>query len=127
MGGKYRLKKLISSVMKDHIKPQDVVGYLEPFCGACSVLTIMNEDYDCTASDYHPDLIELWKAVQNNSFIPPTDMSEELYHTIKTLPSPSALKAFVGFGCSFGGKYFAGYADKYKFQKVQNRHHPGGD
>ena len=120
MGGKYMLKKDISSVMKDNIKPEDVDGYLEPFCGACSVLSIMNQDYDCNASDYHPDLIELWKTVQDNSFVIPTDMTEELYNTIKDLPSPSALKAFVGFGCSFGGKYFAGYADKYKNDKKED-------
>ena len=120
MGGKYMLKKDISGVMKDNIKPEDVDGYLEPFCGACSVLSIMNQDYDCTASDYHPDLIELWKAVQDDSLVIPIDMTEEVYNTIKELPSPSALKAFVGFGCSFGGKYFAGYADKYKNNKKED-------
>ena len=120
MGGKYMLKKDITNVMKDQVKPDMVDGYLEPFCGACSILTIMNNDYDCTASDYHPDLIELWKSVQNHTFIPPTDMTEETYNTIKQLPSPNALKAFVGFGCSFGGKYFAGYADKYKKDKQEN-------
>ena len=120
MGGKYMLKKHISNTMKELVKPDEVDGYLEPFCGACSVLAIMNELYNCSASDYHPDLIELWKAVQDDSFIPPTDMTEEMYNNIKTLSSPSALKAFVGFGCSFGGKYFSGYADKYKNDKNEN-------
>ena len=120
MGGKYMLKNNISAVMKEYIKPEDIDGYLEPFCGACSILAIMNQEYDCTASDYHPDLIELWKAVQDDSFMIPSDMTEELYNTIKEQPSPSALKAFVGFGCSFGGKYFAGYADKYKNDKNEN-------
>ena len=31
----------------------------------------MNIDYQCFASDYHPDLIELWKQVQNDNFTPP--------------------------------------------------------
>ena len=40
-------------------------------------------------------------------------MTEERYMKIKDRPSPDALKAFVGFGLSFGGKYFSGYAQKY--------------
>ena len=120
MGGKYKLKNKIANIMKDLIKSEDVDGYLEPFCGAGSILTIMNKEYECTASDYHPDLIALWKSVQDKTFTPPTEMTEELYLEIKHSPSPSALKAFVGFGCSFGGKYFSGYADKYKNSKKEN-------
>jgi len=120
MGGKYFLAKDIVSIMNKYVSVNDVDGYLEPFCGAMSVLMKMNKTYKCIASDYHPDLIELWKAIQSNTFIPPTEMTEEIYHDIKQLPSPNALKAFVGFGCSFGGKYFAGYADKYKNGKNEN-------
>ena len=120
MGGKYFLAKDIVQIMKSHVDPNDVDGYLEPFCGACSVLTKMNEHYKCTASDYHPDLIQLWKDVQSNVFKEPTYMDEDTYNDIKKYKSPSAIKAFVGFGCSFGGKYFAGYADKYKNNKKEN-------
>ena len=64
LGGKYFIGKDISDVMKKLVKKEDVNGYLEPFCGALSVLTHMNEEFDCIASDYHPDLIEMWKKVQ---------------------------------------------------------------
>ena len=77
------LKKDISKLMKEYVTPDDVDGYLEPFCGACSILSIMNQDYNCTASDYHPDLIRLWKEVQDDSFVIPTDMTETLYNSIK--------------------------------------------
>jgi len=30
------------------------------------------------------------------------------------------LKAFIGFGCSFGGKYFSGYAQKYTGTKKED-------
>ena len=120
MGGKYFLSKDISNLMKSRVTTDMVDGYLEPFCGACSVLTKMNDTYYCHASDYHPDLIELWTQVQKNTFEPPSEMDEDMYETIKNMKSPSALKAFVGFGCSFGGKYFAGYADKYKNDKKEN-------
>lgn len=120
MGGKYFLSKEISSIMKNLVDVSSVNGYLEPFCGACSVLVRMNDNYDCYASDYHPDLIELWKDIQNNTFIFPDKMTEEIYNDIKKLKSPNSLKGFVGFGCSFGGKFFSGYADKYKNNKKEN-------
>jgi DNA adenine methylase len=45
-----------------------------------------------------------------NGWTPPSFVSEQEYAAAKLLPSPSALKAFVGFGCSYAGKYFGGYA-----------------
>ena len=112
-GGKYHTGKYIAEIMKELVPNNTVKGYLEPFCGALSVLIHMTDEYDCYASDIHPDLILLWKSVQNDTFVPPKHISEMDYLTIKNLKSPSALKAFVGFGCSFGGKYFGGYANKY--------------
>ena len=63
MGGKYFLSKDISNLMKNYVSKDKVDGYLEPFCGALNVLVKMNE-YKCIGSDYHPDLIELWKDLQ---------------------------------------------------------------
>ena len=120
MGGKFFLCKEISSVMKSLVKPEDVEFYIEPFCGALNVLKIMNEDYKCFASDYNPDLIQLWKEVQIDAFIPPENIDFEFYLQCKELESPSSLKAFVGFNMSFGGKFYAGYVDKYKRDKVED-------
>ena len=120
MGGKYFLAKPISELMKSLVPPDEVDGYLEPFCGALNVLMKMNDIYDCEASDYHPDLIQMWLEVQSDSFIPPEEVSEEIYHESKSIESPSALKGFMGFGLSFGGKYYSGYADKYKNNKKED-------
>ena len=121
MGGKYFLSKAISETMHSYVTPDMVDGYLEPFCGALSVLQKMNQyDYKCIATDYHPDLIQLWKEIRDDTFVIPVDMDEETYHDIKQYKSPSALKAFAGFGLSFGGKFFSGYADKYKNGKKEN-------
>ena len=116
MGGKYFLCKEISSIMKSYIKPDMIDGYLEPFCGALNVLLKMN-DYKCIASDYHPDLIQMWREVQNDTFIPPEEVTEEYYNESKKLKSPSALKGFIGFGLSFSGKFYCGYAEKYRNEK----------
>jgi len=120
MGGKYFLKKELSEVMKKYIPPEKCSGYLEPFCGSLNVALMMSQDYECHASDYHPDLIQLWKEVQLGKFIFPTEMNEEIYLETKELVSPNALKGFVGFSMSFGGKFYSGYADKYKNNKKEN-------
>ena len=80
----------------------------------------MNEDYKCCASDYHPDLIQLWNEVQNNTFVLPEEIDEQFYNECKDLQSPNALKGFVGFNMSFGGKFYAGFVDKYKNNKNEN-------
>jgi|TARA_B110000902_G_scaffold253311_1_gene315812 DNA adenine methylase len=120
MGGKYFLCKELSATMKRLVPPDKVTGYVEPFCGALSVLMEMNPDYKCSASDYHPDLIQLWLDVQNHTFNPPEEIDENFYNECKELVSPNSLKAFVGFNMSFGGKFFAGYVDKYKNDKNEN-------
>lgn len=121
LGGKYMLGKDISKVLLYIIKDKNVSGYIEPFCGALGVLKHIAPHFNqVKASDIHPDLIELWKVVKDGSFKPPNECNEQDYYRIKQLPSPNALKAFVGFGCSFGGKYFSGYAQKYTGSKKEN-------
>ena len=38
MGGKYFISTQISDIIKSYVPPENVSGYLEPFCGALSVL-----------------------------------------------------------------------------------------
>ena len=88
---------------------------MEPFCGSLGVMKHMTDlkTKKIIANDYHPDLIALWKAVQDDTFVYPKSISEEEYNAAKLLESPNAYKAFVGFGMSFGGRYFAAYSQKY--------------
>ena len=114
VGGKNKIGKYIAEVMKQMVPPSMTSDYLEPFCGSLGVTVNMTDTYtNINASDTHPDLIALWKDVQKGTFIPPTTLTETQWNNVKQLPSPSAMKAFIGFGCSFGGKYFSGYAQKY--------------
>ena len=114
VGGKNRIGKDISSKMKELIDKNTVSGYMEPFCGSLGVMKYMVDYHNnLIASDSHPDLIAMWKGIKNGTFIPPKTVSEQYYNEVKKMKSPSALKGFVGFGCSFGGKYFGGYGQKY--------------
>ena len=60
-------------------------------------------------SDRHPALIAMYRAVRAG-WDPPSVLTEEQWRAARDLPDSDPLKAFAGFGCSFGGKYFEGYA-----------------
>lgn len=63
------------------------------------------------ASDYNQSLITLYQSLQQG-WNPPIEVSLELYKEIQSKKDPlDPLTAFVGFGCSFGGKWFGGFAD----------------
>lgn len=61
-------------------------------------------------NDKHKYLIEMFKALQNGYDLP-ENITEEQYKYIREHKDENpALTGFVGFGCSFGGKWFGGYA-----------------
>ena len=113
LGGKYRHGREISNVLKKYAPPDKVKGYIEPFCGALGVCRYMTDDYRCYISDNHKDLILFWKAIKAGTFKYPKSISEQTYNKFKCSNEPSAMRAFVGFGLSFGGMWFTGYAEKY--------------
>ena len=90
-----------------------VVGeapFWEPFCGGANVtMHLAMTGRPGKASDIHPALIALYHAIQGG-WDPPMNVSKEEYDAAKTLPDSDPRKAFIGFCCSFGGKYFGGYA-----------------
>lgn len=61
------------------------------------------------AFDINPYLISMYQALQAG-WIPPDYVSEEEYAEAKKGNCPDYLRGFIGFGCSFGGKWFGGYA-----------------
>lgn len=81
--------------------------YLEPFVGGANIVSgLLGKRM---AADACEDLIMLYVALQRG-WKPPTSISEEEYKAAKADKVPSALRAFIGFGCSFSGKWFGGYA-----------------
>lgn len=107
LGGKSRLGKKIAGVILSATQRRD--EYIEPFLGGAGVLVHMAPHFATVrASDVHEDLILMWQTVQCG-WVPPEHVSEDEY-TLLRHAKPSALRGFVGFGCSFGAKWFAGYA-----------------
>ena len=115
VGAKHLVGKKISDFLCCLINPDEVDGYLEPFCGSLGVFkNMISCDYKKNyASDIHPDLILMWKALQNNKLHLPKTMSHSKWEDLKYQNTPSALRGAVGFGLSFGGDFFSGYIQKY--------------
>lgn len=104
-GGKAKIRKPIQQLIKSLLKSGQT--YWEPFCGGLWIAEGINTN-NMICSDIHLDLILLYNEIKNG-WIPPEIISEEEYNFYRN-EIPSALRAFIGFGCSFGGKFFGGYA-----------------
>ena len=105
LGGKAKIAKNLLSFLNLQISENQ--NYYEPFCGAGWVFSGVKSNR-IYASDYHKDLVLLWQALKGG-WTPPDFLSREEYLNLKA-GEASALRAFAGFGCSFGGKWFGGYA-----------------
>lgn len=102
-GGKSRIAKRLAQYMTIH---REFDTYFEPFVGGLNVIQYMRGRR--IANDINPYIIELYKAVQNG-YEPPSNVSEDEYYRIKA-GEDIKLIGFVGHACSFGGKWWGGYA-----------------
>ena len=83
--------------------------YVEPFCGSCNVASKVNIP-NKILNDKNTYLIEMFKALQNG-WIPPEIVTEEDYKNArKNQDLYPHIAGFVGFACSFAGKFWGGYA-----------------
>lgn len=108
MGGKHSIARDVAEVVERYRR-----GPLwEPFCGGLSVTVALGGNH--LATDAHPGLIALYQAIQRDGWeldrLEREGVSEREYMAAKALPDDDPFKAFVGFGCSFGGKWFGGFA-----------------
>lgn len=107
MGGKSRLAGPIAAYINAVRQPGQ--SYWEPFVGAGWVLARVRGSGPVYASDNNPYLIELWRALQRG-WVPPERVTEAEHRKAREGYMTMALTAFIGFGCSFGGTWFGGYA-----------------
>ena len=118
MGSKNKLAdKLLSIILKNRKSNQ---WYVEPFVGGANLIDKV--DGNRIGNDNHYYLIKMWEALQAG-WEPPTVITREEYYEIKRtkeycLP---ALVGFVGFLCSFGGKWWGGYAANKKSDNYADR------
>lgn len=110
-GGKARLGKKIAEVINSYLTSE--TDYIEPFVGGAWVTQhIWNGCKNKYCYDINPYLIEFYRTLQEGKF-PPKNLTKEQYNYIKNNKDENrALTGFVGFGCSFAGKWFGGFASE---------------
>lgn len=107
LGGKKRLAKHIAAKLESH--RVDGQRFVDVFCGSLAITAAMSDRGPRLANDGCVPLIRLYEAWREG-WRPPT-ITEDLYREVKAKQDPDdPLTAFVGFGCSYGGKWFGGFA-----------------
>lgn len=111
MGSKRRIAKyILPIILKDRYNNQ---FYVEPFCGGCNAINLVKGNR--IASDNNEYLIALYNALKSG-WIPEEVYSKDQYTIFKDnfdLVDKHIL-GYVGFCCSFRGKFFNGYAGSHK-------------
>jgi DNA adenine methylase len=111
-GGKSRIAKPLSRFLIERLRPGQ--AFVDLFCGGCNIIAEMPGNRIRIANDINPYLIAMWKALQDG-WNPPEQLTRNEYYDIKNnLDRDMALSAFVGFGCSFAGKWWGGVCQKWQ-------------
>lgn len=103
-GGKSRIARDLAEIITGE------GTFVSLFCGGCAVESRLTSFSRMILNDEHPYLIALYRGVQAGYELP-AELSKEEYDEIRSHPQTDpVLTGFAGFGCSFGGKWFGGYA-----------------
>lgn len=112
VGGKFRIAAHLEPLVNSARIHTRATTYVEPFLGGASTFTLNAPRFRrAIGADVVPDLIAMWQAARDG-WTPPTDLDEDTYRALRDA-EPSALRGFAGFACSFGGKWFGGFARSY--------------
>ncbi len=111
MGSKARfIKDILQIILKDR---KDEQFYIEPFAGGMNM--ICEVDGNRIANDIHPHLISMWKSLIYDNWLP-EKINKDFYNLVrdnKNIYDPHIV-GWVGFNCSYSGKYFGGFAGETK-------------
>ena len=110
MGSKARLTKEILPIILKERKPDQ--WYVEPFAGGMNVICEVSGKR--IANDINSTLIAMWEKLVNGWI--PEKITKEQYMLIKANKDiyPPHIVGWVGFNCSYSGKWFGGYAGETK-------------
>lgn len=108
LGGKSKIAKQIAEIINKYAGGGGTT-FVSLFCGSCVIESLVNADKKIL-NDKHEYLIAMYQALQNGYELPDNITREQYYDIKENKDKDKALAGFVGFGCSFGGKWFGGYA-----------------
>jgi DNA adenine methylase len=101
-GGKSKLAKQIAAAIREHGKHVQGSPIWEPFCGGLGMTPALASLGPVICSDVEPSLIALYKA-WCEGWRPPAEVTAEDYAAHRKMSDDNPAKAFIRWGCSFGG------------------------
>ena len=105
-GGKSRIATPLAQILNT----TGGACFVSLFCGSCSVESKVTGYDRIILNDKHEYLISMLKGVQQGYELPETITEDQYQYIRANKDADPVLTGFVGFGCSFGGKWFGGYA-----------------
>ena len=113
MGSKQKIANEIYKTICE-ISPRLGRPWVEPFAGGMNMIcNVPEKDGDRYANDSNKHLIAMFRAL-SQGWQPPLEISKEFYLQCKNLEAEDHIIGYVGFNCSYSGKWFGGYAGKTK-------------
>lgn len=106
MGSKARFSKELLPILTTNNQHS---RYVEPFAGGMNMICSVPSSYKRYANDSNIYLIAMFKELQKG-WIPPESVTREFYELCKAGECEDYMRGYVGFNCSYSGKYFGGYA-----------------
>lgn len=107
LGGKFKLRKPISEIINKHYEPDRT--FVSLFCGACNVESLVNFD-NIILNDKNEYLMAMWQDFFNGREFKNKISKEEYYYIKEHCKDDKGLYGLIGFGSSFSGKFWGGYA-----------------
>lgn len=110
LGSKSRLAKdIIPIILKDQPTHRP---YVEPFAGGMNTICEVPNTHLRIAADINPYLIAMWTAICDYNWVPPEYVDRDEYARVKQNPEnyPDYYVGWVGFNCSYSGRFFQGFA-----------------
>ena len=118
MGSKNRFAKELLPIMLENRTPEQ--WYIEPMVGGANMIDKV--DGNRLGADFNEYLANMWLAL-TDGWKPKEHYTKEEYTNIKNNKEnyPKYLVGYVGFICSYSGKWFGGYAnDKPESRRLKN-------
>lgn len=106
-GGKQRISKELGKFLNSQLKENQT--FVDLFCGSCNIITKIDKNRKRIANDKHKYVISMWDAFTKDKEFPSKITKEDYLYIKSNKDEDPALTGFVGFGMSFGGKWFGGF------------------